>query len=44
MTIFLIIGVVIICLLESAKDSYDAAKFHNRNTLEQKYPHTWGKK
>lgn len=44
MAVFLIILVIIIGLLESAKDSYDAAKFHNSNTLEQKYPHTWGKK
>ena len=44
MTIVFIIIAVLIAVCESIKDNYDAAKFHNSNTLEQKYPHTWGKK
>ena len=44
MSILLLIVAILIGLGESAKDSCDAARFHNSNTLEQKYPHTWGRK
>ena len=35
---------IVIAVLENIKDTADAAKFHNSRTLEQKYPHTWGRK
>lgn len=44
MSILFIIIAVLIAIGENVKDTADAAKFHNSRTLEQKYPHTWGRK
>ncbi len=42
--LFFLVLAIVIGLVESAKDSYDAYKFKQSGGLEKKYPGMFGKK
>lgn len=44
MFLFWLLIVIVICVAESAKDSYDAYQYKKSGGLEKKYPGTFGKK